>query len=115
MPMHLARRGYVNCICRMELNIWAILCVIVAVGVIIKNRLDIKRGKEPKINYVPAKEDDEDEETEDDEDIDEDIEEDSAEDEEAEDEDIEENEEIEKEIDEIEENDKKVEESGEED
>ena len=91
----------------------AILCVIVAVGVIIKNRLDIKRGKEPKINYVPAKEDDEDEETEDEDDI----EEDSVEDEESTeiDEDLEENEEIEKEIEEIEEKDKKVDESGEED
>ena len=91
----------------------AILCVIVAVGVIIKNRLDIKRGKEPKINFVPAKEDDEVEETEDEDDI----EEDSAEDEESTEieEDLEENEEIEKEFDEKEEKDEKVEESGEED
>ena len=81
----------------------AILCVIVAVGVIIKNRLDIKRGKEPKINFVPVKEDDEDEEVDDDSEVDE-IDTETSEDEE-----------IEKEIDEIEEKDKKVDESGEED
>ena len=36
-------------------QIVAILCIIVAASVIIKNRIDIRNGKIPKINYIPEK------------------------------------------------------------
>ena len=40
----------------------AVICVVLAVGVIIKNRIDIKNGKTPKVNYIPPKADDSDDE-----------------------------------------------------